>query len=122
MLTNYPTFFNNIAIIRPEKWDEEYEVLETVNETEAGTDVVDVRRKGKLTITVSYKCSSIWAKKFEQFFDEDTLSVKFYDAKADDYITKTMRMRNFKKSLVKHSEGVRYGNGVHKISFDLIEF
>lgn len=122
MLTNYPTFFNNIAILRPEKWDEEYEVLETVNETEAGTDVVDVRRKGKLTITVSYKCSSIWAKKFEQFFDEDTLSVKFYDAKANDYITKTMRMRNFKKSLVKHSEGVRYGNGVHKISFDLIEF
>ena len=122
MLKDYPTYFDNIEILRPVKWDEDYEVIEDVNETEAGTDVVVVTRRGKLTVSASYKVSSVWAKKFMEFSEQDTIAVKIYDAVSDGYKTYTMRMRRFKKSQVKGSEFVRYGNGVYNVSFDLIQF
>lgn len=122
MLTSYPTYFNNTVIIWPTKWSLEYETLETVNETEAGTDVLDVRRKGKLTISATYKTSSVWAKKFQQFSQADSIEVKIYDAASNAYKTYNMRLRKFKMALVKGSEAVRYGNGVYNVSFDLIEF
>lgn len=122
MLTSYPILFDNTEIIWPTKWDESFETLETVNETEAGTDVVDVRRQGKLTITATFKASSVWAKTFQGFSNSNSIEVQIYDADTEGYKTHTMRMRKFKKTLTKGSQYVRYGNGVYTVSFELIEF
>lgn len=122
MLIDYPTLINNEEIIRPVSWEEQFGITETVSQTEAGTDVVDVSRVGKLTIAAQYKCSSFWAKKFMEWFTDSSLEVKIYDAVTDGYQAHTMRMRNFKKKTVKHSEKIRYGNGLYEVSFQLIEF
>lgn len=122
MLTSYPILFDNTEIIWPSKWDETFETLETENETEAGTDVVDVRRQGKLTISATFNVSSSWAKTFQEFSNSDSIEVQIYDAETEGYKTYTMRLRKFKKKFSKGSQYVRYGNGVYTVSFDLIEF
>ncbi len=40
--------FDDEEIIQPESWSEDSEVIETVNETEAGTDQIAVLRYDKL--------------------------------------------------------------------------
>ena len=122
MLKDFPTYFDTTEIVRPNKWEESYEVVDTVNTTEAGTDVVDISRLSKLTVSASYKCSSDWAKKFKEFSRSLTISVKIYDTESETYKTYTMRMRDFKQKLKKGSEFVRYGNGVYEVSFKLEEY
>lgn len=122
MLADYPTLINTVALIRPVNWTEEYGTIENSNQTEAGTDVVDVTRRGKMTITASYKCSSFWAKKFIDWYSLATLTVKIYDPSTDGYVEHTMRMRNLKKKTIKNSEKISYGNGLYEVSFKLVEF
>ena len=123
MLLEYPTKFNSEPILRPTKWELTYDVIENVNQTEAGTDVVNVIRKDKLSISASYKCSSIWAKKFQQYNNlSGSITVSIYDPYTDGYKDYTMRMRNFKMNLKPKSEFVRYGNGIYEVSFKLIEY
>lgn len=122
MLSDYPTLINTVALIRPTGWTEEYGTIETVNQTEAGTDVVDVTRRGKMTITASFKCSSFWAKKFIDWYSLATLTVKIYDPSSNGYIEHNMRMRDLKKKTIKHSEKISYGNGLYEVSFKLVEF
>ena len=58
-LKSYPTKINNVAIPnKPNSWNTVREVIENVGTTEAGTDIVDIKRVGKMTISVSYNCSS----------------------------------------------------------------
>ena len=54
--------FDDEEIIQPESWSEDSEVVETVDETEAGTDQISVVRYDKLSISCSFNCSHRWAK------------------------------------------------------------
>ena len=122
MLKNYPIKFNNVAIPFPNSLDIGNEVLENINETEAGTDVAQIRRISKLTLSLSFRLMNSYLAFFEGYaFNTSTISVQFYSATANAYQTKTMRMRNFKYKLVEQSEKVNDINGMYDISFDLIE-
>lgn len=122
MLKNYPIKFNSVPIPFPNKFDISNEVLENVNETEAGTDLTQVRRISKLTISMSFRLMNSYLALFEGYaFNTSTISVSIYSATANAYQTKTMRMRNFKYSLVEQSEKIQDINGMYDISFELIE-
>ena len=43
--------FNDEIIFEPESWEESSEVIESVNQTEAGTDQIAVTRYDKLSIS-----------------------------------------------------------------------
>ena len=122
MLSEYPIYFDDSKLFTPEKWEESYEVIETTNQTEAGTDQVIVTRYDKLSVSASFNCSSRWAAKFAMFRDQDSIGVKIYDLKDQEYKTRTMRMRNFKTGPEKNSEKVKGTNGLYVVSFDLEEF
>ena len=122
MLSDYPVYFDDIKLFTPEKWEESYEVIETTNQTEAGTDQIIVTRYDKLSVSASFNCSSRWAAKFATFRDQDSIGVKIYDLKDQEYKTRTMRMRNFKTGPEKNSEKVKGTNGLYVVSFDLEEF
>lgn len=122
MLSEYPIYFDDIKLFTPEKWEESYEVIETTNQTEAGTDQVIVTRHDKLSVSASFNCSSIWAAKFATFRDQDSISVKIYDLKDQEYKTRIMRMRSFKTGPEKNSEKVKGTNGLYVVSFELAEF
>lgn len=122
MLADFPILFNNTAIPNPNSYSESSEVVDKVNETEAGTDVVIIVRKDKLTASLSFNCSSYWAKKFAEYRDTEPLSVSMYDTKTGAYKTRSMRIRSYKSNLVENSWRSRRTNGLYEISFDLKEY
>lgn len=119
---DYPIYFNDTKIFWPAKWDESYDVVESTNKTEAGTDQVIVTRYNKLSVTASFNCSDSWVAKLSEFRDKDSIEVKIYDLKTKGYKTRKMRIRNFKSSPKSNSEKLKDTNGLYAVSFDLIEF
>ena len=117
-----PVKFDDEPIIEPQSWEEDSEVIETVNETEAGTDQVSVTRYDKLSIACTFQCSHRWAKKFKEYSKKDEISVNFYDILTETYVTRQMRIRDFKVSLVDNSWRTPNTNGLWNVSFNLIEF
>ena len=119
---DYPIYFDDTKLFGPSKWDEKYEVVETTNATEAGTDQVIVTRYDKLSVSCEFHCSDTWAAVFAEFRDHDSIQVKSYDLKTRGYKTRTMRIRNFSPDRKDGSEKLRSTNGLYTVSFDLIEF
>lgn len=121
-LKDYPIIFDNTELFTPEKWDEGFDVLENVNETEAGTDSVEITRDEKMTISAAFACTSEWVAIFREFSKQNSINVQLYDAETNAYKTRQMRIRNFKKGTEEGSEYVRSSVGLYNVTFDLIEF
>jgi hypothetical protein len=119
---DYPIYFDDTKLFWPVKWDESYEVVESKNTTEAGTDQIIVTRYDKLSVSASFQCSDKWAAALAAFRDKDSIAVKLYDLKTQSYKTRTMRIRNFKTGPEKNSEKTPGTNGLYTVSFDLLEF
>ena len=122
MLKSYPIKFDTLPIPFPNSMDISNEVLENINETEAGTDIAQIRRIEKLTISMSFRLMDSYLAFFETFaFSTNYIQVQFYSATLQTYQMKNMRMRDFKYKLVESSEKVHDINGMYDISFSLIE-
>ena len=122
MLSDYPIKFGQEVIFKPESWEESSEVIESINTTEAGTDQIVVTRYDKLSVSCSFQCSSVWAKKFKEYSKQNEIAVSIYDLIAEAYRTRNMRIRNFKASVVANSWNTPKTAGLWNISFDLEEF
>lgn len=122
MLKNFPLKFNGTAIPFPNSYTIANSVIENVNESEAGTDVIQIKRMQKMTITLSFRLMDSYLAFFEGYaYSNQTITVSVYDAITKAYTTKTMRMRDFNYKLVEKSELVNDINGMYDISFSLIE-
>ena len=123
-LKDFPTIINSITLPgEPIQWDENPQVIENAQTTEAGTDITDIMRVDKLTVTASYQVSSAWLANFDSWSKSTTkLTVKIFDASTSAYITRYMRMRNYMKSRVQNSKNVSGTYGLWTVTFDLIEF
>lgn len=121
MLSQYPTKINDTEILWAKSWEESSEVIEEVNTSESGTDIIQVTRYDKLTINASYKCSSTWAKTFKEFSKMSSLTVSLYDQIDEKYKERTMRMRDFTLKYIEKSEKVEASNGYWEVSFKLQE-
>lgn len=123
----YPIYFDETEMLSPHSWSESSEVIETVNQTEAGTDQVDVTRFDKLSISVSYavaesQSGGMWAQILKRFSKQNIIKVKRYDILKGEYETRNMRMRDFSANLKPKSDMLPSVNGVWEISFTLIQF
>ena len=122
ILKNYPVKINNTAIPFSGSMKEKYDTIEDTGTSEAGTDIVQVRRLGKLTLNVSYTMLSSFLATLEGWRDSTTyLTVNIFDFTTGAYKERQMRMRNYNKSLVKNSQDLTVTTGIWKVSFDLIE-
>ncbi len=122
-LNDYPVKINNTPIPVPIEWSENSEVVENAMTTEAGTDVVDVLRVDKLTVTASFDVSSSWLATFKGWANSTSaLAVKIYDPVTDAYVERSMRIRNFISNLVQNSDNTSGTIGLYNLTFDLIEF
>ena len=122
MLKDYPTIINNIQLFPPDKWEETSEVVEETYQTEAGTDQASVTRYDKLAVDAQYRVNSEWLKQFKMWAKVDSLDVSIYDATANGYTIRVMRIRDFKASPVEWSERMKDTDGIWNISFSLEEF
>ena len=122
MLKNYPLKFDGTAIPFPNSYDISNSVIENVNTSEAGTDIVQIKRMAKMTISLSFRLMDSYLAFFEGYaYSTSTITVSIYDATTKAYTTKIMRMRDFSYKLVEKSELVNDINGMYDISFSLVE-
>lgn len=122
MLKNFPILFNGNAIPFPNSYDISNSVIENVNTSEAGTDIIQIKRMAKMTLSLSFRLMDSYLAFFEGYaYSNSTITVSIYDATTKAYITKTMRMRDFSYKLVEKSELVNDINGMYDISFSLVE-
>ena len=122
-LNDYPVQINSTNLPVPITWEETANVVESSNTTEAGTDIVDIMRVDKLTVTASFDVSSAWLATFKGWANSTSkLTVKIYDSVTDGYVTRYMRIRNFVSSLVQNSDKNSGTKGLWNVTFDLIEF
>lgn len=122
-LNDYPVQINSTDLPVPITWEETANVVENSNTTEAGTDIVDIMRVDKLTVTASFDVSSAWLATFKGWANSTSkLTVKIYDSVTDGYVTRYMRIRNFVSSLVQNSDKNSGTKGLWNVTFDLIEF
>lgn len=120
---DYPIKINNTDLPVPTDWNEFAEVVEVANTTEAGTDIVDLMRVDKLTVSATFDVSTTWLATFKGWAnDTSKLTVKIYDSVTNAYITRYMRIRNFNYSLVRYSDKTSGTIGLWTVTFDLIEF
>ena len=122
ILKDYPVKINSTAIPFSGSMKENYDTIENVNMSEAGTDIVQTQRLGKLTLKITYKLLSSWIATLEGWaFDNTYKTVSIYDFTTGAYKDRQMRMRNYNKNPVKHSEDLTTTTGIWDVSFDLIE-
>ena len=121
-LLDYPILFDNVEILRPLNWQEQSNVVENAEQSEAGTDLVEVTRYDKLSISAGFAVTSTWAKVFKEFSKKDIIEVKRYDVLAEDYETRLMRIRNFTCTRKHKSEFVEGYYGLYDVAFNLEEF
>lgn len=122
-LNDFPIQINSTDLPVPKTWNEIAEVMENVNTTEAGTDIVDIMRVDKLTVNASFDVSSSWLATFKGWANSTSkLTVKIYDSVSNAYVTRYMRIRNFNQNLVENSDKNSGTVGLWTITFDLIEF
>ena len=118
----YPLMFNNDVLKYPDSFSPEEQTVETVNQTEAGTDQVQLVRTGKIKISVSHLCLADELIFYKNYSTLPKFTLKYYDPSLNGYATKIVRMRGLKYPLSKGSyrlDGVR---GVYSVSFTLEEF
>lgn len=122
MLSEYPTFFDNTQILNPTTWDETYENVKDLKTTEAGKDSIAYLRWAKLTVDATYCVTDRWVKIFQGFSWKNQFTLKKYDVYEEDYTEVTVRMEDFKISLMPKSENIAVSNGIYEVSFKLVEF
>ena len=122
ILKNYPIKINNTAIPFSGTMSEKSDIIENVNQSEAGTDIRQVARVDKLSVGITYTMLSSFLPTLEGWRDSLTaLTVKIYDFQTAAYKERSMVMRNYKKDLKDKSQDLTVTTGIWTVSFDLIE-
>lgn len=120
--SSYPMMFNTTQIPFPTSYSEDSQTIENTRTAEAGNDIVNVARYGKLKASMSFTCLQTTVQTLASFESVDSFKFKRYSPKTDAYAETTVRMRNFKCQPKKGSEDLSEVKGVWIVSFDLEEF
>ena len=118
----YPIKINGYQLPAPVQWDVSYATVETVNETEAGTDQVVLIRNNKINVMAGFQCSSYMMSMFKFWKDQRSVTLNMYepsDNAMKDYI---VRIREFNASLVPQSDKKAGTAGLWNVTFTIIQF
>ena len=121
MLADYPMYFDDDRILNPTEWSEDFEVVENVNQTEAGTDIHVVTRYDKMTVKAKFYVTDKWAKLFKQYSKKPSFVLRKYDVLTEDYEERTVVLRGLSIERLSKSEKIAISNGIYAVSFNLEE-
>ena len=111
---------DNEQIPFTDKQSYNYDVIENVYQTEAGTDQVSITRDEKLTLSLELQLSSEWEQKMRTIAKRHSITAVLDEAGKTE--TRTVRMRNYKASFVENSRFTPGTAGLWTVTFDLIEY
>lgn len=107
---------------KPIQWDESYSWVENVNTSEAGTDLVNLIRSNKYSVTVQFNCTSRLYHKLYELSQRPFLFLQTYDPLTDETGLRKVRMRDFTASFQLYSDNVPNTTGLWVVGFSLTEF
>ena len=121
--TDYPVLINGTQMdVEWLQWDVAKNNIVSSQETEAGTEDMEVIRTGKVSISALVQVSDRWAHIIDGFNDIPVLPVKYYDVSALNYVEKSMYMSDLSIELAQYSNRQTLSNGLYTVSFKLTEF
>lgn len=106
---------NGVAVPNPVSLKIDYEADETISLSEAGTELVRVRRLNKRKFSGTWNLSSFWLNKFEEWCTSNSVMLTYQGQ------TYYCRMRDFNPQLVENSEYTETSEGLWTISPTLTE-
>ena len=122
-LSEFPTYMNGTALSYFPEVENSSNVVENVNQSEGGRDIVQVVRADKLSSSFSLVLADFSEVQFYyQLSLLDSFVFKQYSPLLNDYVEKTVRLRDFKYKNKKHSDVLDSVIGVWEVSFTLLEF
>ena len=122
MLSQYPTYFNTTQILNPTSWNEKFDAVRNVAQTEGGMDDVTLIRTRKYSVSATYHVTDKWARIFEKFSWLHEFTLKRYDVYDRAYEELTVRMEDLQINRLKGSETIAVSNGLYEVSFNLVQF
>lgn len=106
---------DGVTMPRTTGFNYELEPVETVNQSEAGTDLVVNTRLDKHIFTIDWKVTSFWLDKFEKICTKNTVTLNY---QGENYVC---RARGFAPNLIEDSELIENTDGLWEISLTLTE-
>lgn len=111
-----------VTLPKPEQWDESYSWVENVNTSEAGTDLVNIVRSNKLSVSVQFNCTSRLYSKLYNLSQQPYLFLQSYDPLTNTTGIRKVRIRDFSASFQKNSDNIGFTTGMWVVGFSLTEF
>lgn len=111
-----------VTLPKPIQWDESYGWLENTNTSEAGTDLVNVIRQNKLSVSAQFNCTSRLYHQLYELSQSSYLFLQTYDPLTDATGLRKVRMRDFTASFQQYSDNVPNTTGLWVVGFSLTEF
>lgn len=123
-LNDYPIKFDSTTIpFFPTTWQRTPKKIQNTNQSEGGSDIVQVIRTGKMSISVAFAIADdTWVKFFEEYSEKDSFQISEYSPKTGAYQTITVRMEDFSDGARRKSYGLTSVKGVWDVTFTLEEF
>ena len=106
---------NDTELPIPGSWSSSYETIETINTSEAGTDLVSVTRLDKINASATFNVMSDMKEMLKAYSQKLSVTVTISGTKH------TCRIRNYKETLVKDSYTLAVTQGIWSVSFDITE-
>lgn len=120
-LRDYPLKFDTTQLFKPEAINAKPEKLFNKNESEAGTDLINMRRSSKFHASFTFNCTDTWEAFFRSYLEKDSFKFTFYDTETEAYKEITVYMNNLSSEWEPHSDYLTDSKGLYVVTFDLIE-
>jgi hypothetical protein len=120
-LRDFPLKFDTTQLFKPESVNVKPAKLSNVNESEAGTDLVNLRRARKFQASFKFNCTDTWENFFAGYHEKGSFDFSYYDAGTSAYKTIVVRMENYSADWEPHSDYITVSMGLYVVTFDLIE-
>lgn len=114
MLGNYITVGAD-TLPNPTSFSINEETVENVYESEAGTDLSQVIRFGKVSAKATFQTTSFWRDKLKGYSQTATQTVTING------VTYTMRIRGYSAKLVANSEHIQGTDGLWTVTLEFKE-
>ena len=120
-LRDYPLKFDSTVLFKPESVSAKPTKLYNRNESEAGTDLLNIRRDDKFQASFVFNCTDTWEAFFHGYNKKDYFQFTYYDTETQAYKTINVWMDNFVSNWEPHSDYITESYGLYVVSFDLIQ-
>lgn len=122
-LQDYPVIMNGTTVPFMPALKNKPNIIQKVNQSEGGRDIVQNIRKDKMSVSVSLKLADFhWVQFFYQLYMMDSFVLKQFNPLVGGYDERTVRIDDFDYDNEKDSDKLTAVVGVWNVSFKIEEF